>query len=249
MSSNKDNISIGKNETIFEKLPPKEMLVAGSTKSYKIINENEDTKLYEVTYTISFNSTVEPKTKKSVSYVLYRKDNACTLEIAGSDKDKILKISSMITKTNQSKTLEEQFYGITILDKRIIDTSKITINGICNVDDFLDLGIKVDESLIGVYFLSKDDKIYLPVLKKIENWKLVTEEDGYKIYHGYSNGIDSDALKIVKDDKEYFIDLSIPVDLYKKEREINSDGSTTIYTYLPQETIEKLIQEIFNILK
>ena len=247
--SNKDDISICKNETIFEDLPPNEMLIAGGNKSYTIIYENDTTKLYEVTYSFSYNSPNGGKTEKSMSYALYRKDNACTLEITGYDKDKIFELSNFITTTNQSKTLEEQFYGITVLDERIIDTSKITINEIYNVDAFLDVGIKVDENLINVRFLSKKDKAYLPELKKIENWNLVTEKDNYKIYHGYSSGVQSDALKIIKDNKEYFIDLSIPADLYKNERKINSDGSTKIYMYLTQETIEKIIQEIINILK
>ncbi len=223
------------------------MLVAGENKSYTKIYENDGVKLYEVTY--SFSSNSPGGDVKKVFYALYRKDNDCTLEITGPDKDKILKISSLITNTTQYKTLEEQFYGITVLDERIIDTSNITINKISSINDYLDLGIKVEESIIDVHFLSPKDKTYLPGLKIIENWKLVTEEDGYKIYHGYSDGIQSDALKIIKDDKEYYIDLTIPVDLYKNEREINSDGSTTSYMYLTQETIKELIQEILKILK
>ena len=236
--SSEDVISIGKNETIFEDLPPNEGLIAGSSKSYTLIYEEETTKLYEVTYSFVYVSPDGTKSKKDMSYALYRKDNGCTLEITGSDKDNILKLSNLITNTNQSKTLEEQFYGITVLDERIIDTSKITINEIYNVDAFLDLGIKVDGSLIDVRFLSKEDKAYLPALKNKENWKLVTEEDNYKIYHGYSSGVQSDALKIIKDDKEYFIDLSIPGKFYIEED-----------THVSEDFIRKIIQEIINILK
>jgi len=247
--SSKDDIIISKNETIFEDLPPNEMLAAGSMQSYKIIYEDETNKLYEVTNIFSYNSPSGAKSENSVSYELYRKENDYTLQITGSDKDKILEISSLIKTTNQSRTLEEQFYGITVLDERIIDTSKITINEIYNVDAFLDVGIKLDESLINVCFLSKKDTLYLPELKMIDNWKLINEKANYKVYHGSSSGIQSDSLKIIKDNKEYFIDLSIPEDLYRNERKINSDGSTTIYMYLTQETIEMIVNEIFNILK
>jgi len=183
-----------------------------------------------------------------VSYELYRMDNSCTLKIEGLDRDKILKVSDLIVTTDQSKTLEEQFYGITVLDNRILDTKKITINAISNEETFLGIDIKVDENPIGIRFLYKK-YISLPTFKNINNWNLVTEEDNYKIYHGYSNGIDSDALKIVKDDKEYYIDLSLPPDLYKHEKEKNSDGGTTIHIYPTQETIEKIAQEIINILE
>ena len=245
----KEHILISKNETIFEDLPPNEMLVAGSKKSYKTIYEDDTTKLYEMTYTYSYNSLGGAKSEESISYELYRKEDDRTLEITGSNKDKIIEISSFITTTNESKTLEEQFYGVTVLDERIIDTSKVTIHEIYNVDGYLDVGIKIHESLVSVRFLSNGDNNYLPALKNRKNWKLISEKDNYKIYHSVSGGGQSDALKIVKDGEEYFIDLSIPSKLYKNESKIEEDGSTSIYMYLTQETKEKLIQEIFNIIK
>lgn len=203
----KGGISISKNETVFENLPPNEPLTSSESKKYTIIYEDESTKLYEVTNSYSYNSP-NGEQKESISYDLYRKEDTCTLEITGSNKDEVLKISSLIILSNEQKTLEEQFYGITVLDRRILDTSKITIEEIYNVNAFLDIGINMDEGMINVRFLSKEDKAYLPIIKKIDNWKLVDKKEDYEIYHGNSFGVGSDALKIVKNGKDYFVDLS-----------------------------------------
>lgn len=205
----KGGISISKNETVFENLPPNEPLTSNESKKYTIIYEDESTKLYEVTNSYSYNSPNGGEQKESISYDLYRKEDTCTLEITGSDKNEVLKISSLIILSNEPKTLEEQFYGITVLDGRILDTSKINIEEIYNVNAFLDIGINMDEGMINVRFLSKEDKSHLPIIKKIDNWKLVTKKDDYEIYHGNSFGVESDALKIVKNGEEYFIDLSV----------------------------------------
>ena len=227
----KDNhILISKNETLFDDLPPRRDLVAGSSESFTSLYEDENTKLYEVTHSFSYLTPNGGETQSGVSYALYRKDNNCTLEITGDDKDQVLKISSIILKTKKYKTLEEQFYGITVLDDRIVDTSKVTIKEIYSVDSILYLYIKVDDSLVGVRLLSKKDKTYLPVLKNINNWRLIDEENNYKIYHGYTSGVDSDALKITKNNADYYIDLSLP---YGKNRV----------------TVKKVAQELMNILE
>ena len=201
-------ISISKNETMFENLPPNEILTSGESKNYTIIYEDESTKLYEVTNRFSYNTPNGGDHNESISYELYRKEDICTLEITGSDKDEVLKISSLIILSNEQKTLEEQFYGITVLDGRIIDTSKITIDEIYNVDAFLDIGINMDDGMINVRFLSEEDQTYLPRIKRIDNWELVAKKNDYEIYHGNSSGVESDVLKIVKNGEEYFIDLS-----------------------------------------
>ena len=201
-------ISISKNETMFENLPPNEILTSGESKNYTIIYEDESTKLYEVTNRFSYNTPNGGDHNESISYELYRKEDICTLEITGSDKDEVLKISSLIILSNEQKTLEEQFYGITVLDGRIIDTSKITIDEIYNVDAFLDIGINMDDGMINVRFLSEEDQTYLPRIKRIDNWELVAKKNDYEIYHENSSGVESDALKIVKNGEEYFIDLS-----------------------------------------
>ena len=177
-------ISISKNETMFENLPPNEILTSGESKNYTIIYEDESTKLYEVTNRFSYNTPNGGDHNESISYELYRKEDICTLEITGSDKDEVLKISSLIILSNEQKTLEEQFYGITVLDGRILDTSKITIDEIYNVDAFLDIGINMDDGMINVRFLSEEDQAYLPRIKRIDNWELVAKKNDYEIYYG-----------------------------------------------------------------
>lgn len=38
-------------------------------------------------------------------------------------------------------------------------------------------------------------------------------------------------------------------EFYETESEINADGGTTIYSYLSQETIKKIVDAIFNVLE
>lgn len=235
----KGNSSIRKIETLFENLPPETNpfgSIAGTRESYTLISETDNTKLYEKTHTFSYNSPDGVISENDLSYVLYRKEDTCTLEITGNDKNKILKLSSFITPTNQQKSLEEEFQDITVLDGRILDTSRIKIDRIFSEYNHLDIEIKIDDNLIDALFLPKNYKDICPELDLIESWDLITTKDNYKIYHGYFSDEQYDALKISKDGTEYFVYLTIPYDLYKNGK-ANS------------EVIEKLTQEILNNLK
>lgn len=234
-------------QKMFDKLPPEnETLIAGANKHYLQLYENDNSKLYKLTYNYTYMSPTGAETKSNVSYILYKKAKDSTIEITSKNKEKILEIESYFVEAKEQKSLEEQLYGITVFDNRIIDTNKITINEIYNVGGFLDICIK--DTNIDVRFLSESDTSYLPELKQIEKWRLISEKSGYQIYHGVSGSVQSDALKIIKENKEYYIDLSVPKDLYKIENIINDDSSTTIYIYLTQEIIEKIIDDIFNII-
>ncbi|MBR5228190.1 MAG: hypothetical protein IKV94_06115 [Clostridia bacterium] len=228
-NNDEDYISIIKDETLFENLPPIGEAGPGENIDYKIVHESENLKLYEITLTVHYPS----KSKTNIYYELYLKASDGTLKISGDNKDKVMAVSKYITVTEQLKTLEEQFYGVTVLDERILDSQKITINEIYNLNNFFDVEIKVYEENVGVCFLSEQDTNALPGIKKIGNWKLVTEDDGYKVYHGTTWGSQSDALKIIKDDKEYFIDLTIPY--YPRHSK--------------QQVIQKLVEELLAGLK
>ena len=105
----KGGISISKNETVFENLPPNEPLTSNESKKYTIIYEDESTKLYEVTNSYSYNSPNGGEQKESISYDLYRKEDTCTLEITGSDKNEVLTIENGYIDTGLIDTMEDLF--------------------------------------------------------------------------------------------------------------------------------------------